>query len=84
MESYPPQELDTAVLDWVQLLSLNGPQAMRATKALLQEVGSGELSAELRRSSQETIAHVRISVEGQEGLQAFLQRRPPAWQEPLL
>ena len=40
----------------------------------------GELSPALRRYCENTIARIRVSAEGQEGLRAFLEKRPPAWQ----
>lgn len=81
-ECHPTTELDTQVEAWVANLLQNSPQAMRASKDLLHEVGSGELTPDLRRYTEKTIAHLRVSAEGQEGLRAFLDKRQPAWQEP--
>lgn len=78
---YPASELDQAVSDWTSNLLQNGPAAMRATKALLQEVKHGELTPALRRYTESAIARVRVSPEGQEGLTAFLDKRKTAWQE---
>lgn len=78
-ECYPAGELDAAVKQWVANFLLNGPQAMRVAKALFQEVGSGVLSAELRARTEGYIAGVRVSDEGQEGLQAFLEKRAASW-----
>ena len=44
------------------------------------EVDDGELSPALRRYCENTIARIRVSPEGQEGLRAFLEKRRPAWQ----
>lgn len=79
-ECYCADELETAVTQWTQTLLLNSPKAMLATKALLQQVGPGILSSGLRERTEACIAGIRVSEEGQEGLQAFLQKRPPAWQ----
>lgn len=76
----PAHELDAHVEQWIDTLLLNSPQAMLSTKALLREVGSGVLRPELRRYTEECIARIRISDEGQEGLNAFLAKRTPAWQ----
>lgn len=81
-ECYPAAELDQACTDWVANLLLNSPQAMKATKDLLREVGSGVLTPALRRYTENAIARIRVSAEGQEGLGAFLDKRQPAWQEP--
>lgn len=80
-ECYPAAELDAALERWIAELQLNSPQAMKATKDLLGEVGSGELSPALRRHTESAIARLRVSQEGQEGLRAFLEKRSPAWQE---
>lgn len=76
----PESELETHVERWVGNLLLNSPQAMLATKALLQEVGNGVISPPLRRYTEEAIARIRVSDEGQEGLNAFLEKRAPQWQ----
>lgn len=79
-ECYPAAELDAALEQWIANLLLNSPQAMKATKDLLREVGSGALSPALRRYTESAIARIRVSAEGQEGLRAFLEKRQPQWQ----
>ncbi|MCU9951598.1 gamma-carboxygeranoyl-CoA hydratase [Pseudomonas sp. PDM13] len=79
-ECYPAEELEQAVQDWTANLLLNSPQAMRVSKDLLREVGNGELSPNLRRYTENAIARIRVSPEGQEGLNAFLEKRKPSWQ----
>lgn len=77
--TYSAMELDEGVAQWIDLLLQNSPQAMRVCKALLQDVGSGVLSEELRQRTEKVIAGIRVSDEAQEGLSAFLQKRKPAW-----
>lgn len=79
-ESYPIDELDRQVEHWIANLLHNSPAAMRASKDLLREVGNGALTPALRRYCENAIARIRVSAEGQEGLRAFLQKRPPSWQ----
>lgn len=79
-ECYPLAELEQKVDQWIDNLLLNSPQAMRASKDLMREVGNGELTPALRRYCENAIARIRVSAEGQEGLQAFLEKRPAAWQ----
>ncbi|MHC6226294.1 gamma-carboxygeranoyl-CoA hydratase [Pseudomonas sp. X10] len=79
-EAYPATELEQQVQAWVDNLLQNSPQAMRASKELLREVGPGELTPALRRYCENAIARIRVSAEGQEGLRAFLEKRQPAWQ----
>lgn len=80
-ESYPADELEAQAEAWIANLLLNSPQALVACKALYNEVGAGELTPALRRSTEGAIARIRVSPEGQEGLHAFLEKRTPAWQE---
>lgn len=79
-EVCPPEQLPSRLQHWVDLLLANSPQALRAGKELLREVGPGELSPALRRYCENAIARIRVSSEGQEGLRAFLEKRPPSWQ----
>ncbi len=76
-EVYPAAELDAQVEGWVNNLLLNSPQAMQASKDLLREVASGVLSPNLRRYTENAIARIRVSPEGQEGLNAFLDNPSP-------
>lgn len=78
-DCYPAAALEQQVQLWVDNLLLNSPQAMRASKELLREVGDGELTPALRRYCENAIARIRVSPEGQEGLQAFLGKREPSW-----
>jgi methylglutaconyl-CoA hydratase len=80
-EHYPASELVAALEQWVATLLLNSPQALKATKHLLVEVGPGQLDEQLREFTEQAIATLRTSPEGQEGLNAFLEKRTPAWQE---
>src|SRR5690554_623283 len=79
-ECYPAEKLDVALQEWVDNLLLNSPQAMSATKALMQTVKHGELTGDVRSYTEAAIAGIRVSAEGQEGLSAFLEKRKPAWQ----
>ena len=71
-------ELDAAVANKIGELLKCAPLAMRACKALALNVGQMD-SETARRYTAETIARLRVSEEGQEGLQAFLEKRKPGW-----
>lgn len=58
-----------------------GPAAMRETKALIQRVSGNEVDKATIRYTQELIANIRVSEEGQEGLAAFFEKRDPAWRK---
>jgi methylglutaconyl-CoA hydratase len=67
-------DLDGAVDRIVAEFLGAGPEAARAAKTLARAPLSGDETARV-------IAERRTSAEGQEGLAAFLERRPPAWGE---
>ncbi|MGA0940797.1 MAG: enoyl-CoA hydratase/isomerase family protein, partial [Burkholderiaceae bacterium] len=56
------------------------PQAVRACKALVHEVGGQPLTADLRAHTARQIADIRSSEEGKIGVQAFLSKATPPWQ----
>jgi methylglutaconyl-CoA hydratase len=73
------ETLDTKVDEIAATLAANGPMALRACKALVQDVASCEIDAQLRDETARRIADIRASAEGREGVQSFLQKRPPSW-----
>jgi len=72
-------ELDAKVDAIVAALVANGPLATRACKALVQDVAGLPITDGLRAETARRIADVRVSSEGKEGIQSFLQKRPPSW-----
>ncbi len=71
--------LDAKVDEIVAALVGNGPMALRACKALVQDVAGQPIAAALREETARRIADVRASDEGREGVQSFLGKRKPAW-----
>jgi methylglutaconyl-CoA hydratase len=65
-------DLDAAVESVLADLLAGGPEAVREAKRLVLERPEGEETARIA-------ARRRTSAEGQEGLRAFLEKRPPAW-----
>jgi len=59
-------------------LCRNGPEAMKETKRLLAAI-EAHPSRLHEEKTVETIARVRVGLEAQEGMQAFFDKRPPAW-----
>ncbi len=74
----PIEKLDEAVDEVVDRLVSSGPNAIAASKELLQKVPQMSLD-EARKFTVEVIARLRISDEGQEGMNAFLEKRKPRW-----
>jgi len=72
-------ELDTRVATLARQLLGNGPAALAECKDLLHAVSWGPLDETMVEDTAQRIARVRASAEGQEGLNAFLQKRRPAW-----
>lgn len=74
----PEEELDDAVRRYVDSLTLGGPKALAATKELLQG-DTAEGMARKFESMLATSARFFAGEEGQEGIQAFAQKRKPNW-----
>ncbi len=67
-------DLDGAIERVIAELLACGPEAVRAAKRLVRERPQGPATSEL-------IAQIRATPEAQEGLQAFIEKRPPSWRE---
>ncbi|WP_299787814.1 enoyl-CoA hydratase-related protein [uncultured Shewanella sp.] len=61
-----------------QLLS-NSPQGMAWVKTLLSTLEDGVIDQQTLDHTSERIAKIRVSDEGQEGLNAFFEKRSPKW-----
>ena len=73
------ETLDAQVDALLASVLANGPQAVKASKALVQALAGLPITAELRTDTARRIADIRASDEGKEGVAAFLQKRDPAW-----
>ncbi|WP_417614243.1 enoyl-CoA hydratase-related protein [Oceanisphaera sp.] len=77
----PEQSLDQAAAEPLRALLRNGPGAMSTAKHWLQQISDQPITADLIERSAERLAEVRIGDEAQEGVSAFLQQRPAAWED---
>lgn len=73
----PSEGLDDAVAERLAALRAAGPEAQACAKGLIWAVWNDPAGA--RDLTARTIAERRASAEGQEGMAAFLERRPPRW-----
>jgi methylglutaconyl-CoA hydratase len=74
------ETIDARVDALVQTLVANGPEAVKASKKLVRDLAGQPLTPQLRADTARRIADIRASDEGKEGVQSFLQKRTPRWQ----
>ncbi len=77
-EVVPADQLAQAVERHVKLFMKAAPTAVAATKRILRDV-AGRRPPDVMALTVDAIANQRVSPEGQEGLRAFLEKRPPSW-----
>lgn len=73
-------ELDTAVNERISQLLQAAPGAQSAAKELIRTVAY-QPKETVREYTANLIARLRASEEGREGMSAFLEKRPPLWQQ---
>jgi methylglutaconyl-CoA hydratase len=83
-EQVSEENLDGRITELVDQLLGNSPAAVAQAKALVFDVSEkainkDESSDALIAKTSERIAAIRVSPEGQEGLNAFIEKRPAAW-----
>ena len=64
----------------LKLIRGNGPEAVRATKGLIQKIKTSNFK-QAQDLTIKTIAARRVSKEGQEGMKAFFEKRSPSWKK---
>lgn len=74
----PIEKLDSAVEEIVNRLLSSGPNAIASCKELLRNVPQMNLE-DAKEYTVKVIAKLRVSEEGQEGMNAFLEKRKPKW-----
>ena len=73
------EQLDAKIAELIYALLQGGPKALAASKALIRTVANQSINEGLMDETARRIAELRATPEGQEGLAAFLEKRPPAW-----
>jgi len=78
------EDMDEKLGELIAAVMASGPNAIGEAKSLITAVANQPITDALIADTAQRIAKVRVSVEGQEGLQAFIQKRKPAWAETTL
>ncbi|WP_439332660.1 enoyl-CoA hydratase-related protein [Shewanella canadensis] len=72
-------DLESAAEPIIRHLLSNSPQGMAWVKTLLSRLEGGVIDQDTLDHTSERIAKIRVSDEGQEGLNAFFEKRTPQW-----
>jgi len=75
-------DLAAAAQPIITALLANSPQGMAWVKTLLARLEDGVIDQDTIDYTSERIARIRVSDEGQEGLNAFFEKRQPNWHTP--
>ena len=73
-----PEKLDDAVNSCVEQVRLSGPNAVKEIKHLIDNLKKMDVK-KYKEFTVEKISELRVSKEGQEGINAFLEKRKPNW-----
>ena len=76
---YPMDELKDSSDDYINRILANGPNAMYQAKRLVNFVNNKDIDETLILETAQRISDIRASVEGKEGVSAFLEKRPAHW-----
>ena len=74
------ESLDAKVANLCASLHIGGPNAQAASKRLIADLAGRSIDDTLVADTAERIARIRATAEAREGLGAFLDKRPAAWQ----
>ena len=74
----PSEELDEKIKNYIDLLQTSGPIALAEVKKLIDSCENLDRE-KYKEHTVEKISELRISEEGQEGINAFLEKRKSKW-----
>ena len=80
-KSVPAELLEETAAEAIAHFRTSGPKAMSHCKTLIHEVSNNLSLEEAYDYTARMIADIRASDEGQEGMNAFLEKRKPKWVE---
>ncbi len=76
----PEEEFDSKIQEYIDLIHSSGPNAIMEAKNLVNNCQKMDVE-EYKKYTVEKIAELRASTEGQEGVNAFLEKRKTKWCE---
>lgn len=76
-----PEEKEAWLVELTKDLNEGGPRAVAETKKLLNQLRNIKDRQKVKTLTTQTIAKVRVSEEGQDGLSAFFEKRNPPWRK---
>ena len=79
-EALPFSKLIDKKEELIKELLMGAPKAQEEIKKFLFNITNKDINNNLINKTSETIANIRTSLEGQEGIEAFLNKRKPSWQ----
>jgi methylglutaconyl-CoA hydratase len=74
----PPEKFNEKIEECIKLVSSSGPIAIGEIKSLIDNMSKMDIKS-YKEFTVEKISELRISAEGQEGINAFLDKRKPSW-----
>jgi methylglutaconyl-CoA hydratase len=75
------EQLDIILEKFITGLLANSPNAIKVSKQLISQVEHRSIDEQLINDTSDVIARLRASEQGQEGLNAFFEKRSPSWQQ---
>ncbi|MEF8874165.1 MAG: enoyl-CoA hydratase-related protein [Candidatus Thermoplasmatota archaeon] len=76
----PSNELDPTIDEYIEKVKSSSPRAVWEVKNLIEKYDHLN-EKDYKDFTVEKISELRVSEEGQEGINAFLEKREPAWRE---
>jgi len=77
---YSEEEIDEKIQSYIKILKSSGPKAIHEVKNLIDNYEKKDIES-YKNHTVNKISELRISKEGQEGINAFLEKRKSKWSE---
>lgn len=80
-EIVPEGQMESELTTFLNLFETGSPSAVKKAKQLINAIISGKIDITDTTTTSAILAEALISVDGQEGIQAFLEKRKPEWKK---